>query len=527
MNNSRKYAIAITAALGLIPVVLDTTIVNIALVPISNALHADLNTAQWIFTAYLLANAVTLAAGGYLGNLFGVKRLFLVGIAVFTLSSMLCGLANSIGLLIALRVLQGMGGGLLLPLGQAIAFDQFAPEERARASGIVGVPILLAPIFGPIVGGLMLDNLGWGSIFFINVPIGILVVLLGLRVLPADKARTGERARFDWLGLALLAVGVSAILYGVKLVTQTDPSTATALNPRGDVYGWGYWPVWVCLGAGLVLLAAFALYSLFVSKDPVLNLRLYRNRDFSTANLVNMAVAVITFGTILLVPVFLEQIRLPHLSAYETAITQLPLGIASLVGLVLGSRLYNIVGAKPLAIAGVTMGGIAAWQLSDLTPTSGGPEMWPWLALIGLGLALTGLPLQTLALQRLTGPALPKATSLYTSSRLIMASVGAAALTTLFVQQTTYHAQALAATALSGLPAGATPNLSDPAVQRAAQLLVAQAGTMGLNDVFVYLAAGSLLVLLLALALPGRRRVAAESGEAGEEGESAIPGFAA
>src|SRR5262249_22117967 len=154
--------------------------------------------------------------------------------------------------------------------------------------------------------------------------------------------------------------------------------------------------------------------------------------------------------------------------------------------------------------------------LSDLTPTSGGPEMWPWLALIGLGLALTGLPLQTLALQRLTGTVLPKATSLYTSSRLITASVGPAALTTLFVQQTTSHAQALAATALSGLPAGATPDLSTPAVQKAAQLLAAQAGTMGLNDVFTYLAAGSLLVLLMTLALPGRRRVAAESAQPGE-----------
>jgi EmrB/QacA subfamily drug resistance transporter len=517
MTMSRKYIIALTAALGLIPVVLDTTIVNIALIPIATALHADLNTVQWVFTGYLLANGAALAAGGYLGNMLGVKRLFLLGIGLFTFFSALCGLANSEGLLIAFRVLQGLGGGLLIPLGQAIAFEQFAPEERARASAVVGIPILMAPVLGPILGGFMLDNLGWQSIFFINVPIGIVVVLLGLRVLPADPAPTGAtRGRFEWPGLALLTAGVAAILYGVKQVTQTAPGTVSVLHPAGTIYGWGDGTVWAWLGSGAVLLIGFAVVSLFFSRDPVLDLRLFRMRDFGTATLVNLANAVITFGTILLLPVFLEQVRLPHLSAFDTAVTLMPLGLASLAGTILGARLYDRIGVKPLVLVGAALGGLAAWQLTSLTPTTGGGQIWPWLTLIGLGLGLTSVPVQTLALQRLSGPILTKASSLATSSRLIMASVGGTVLTTVFLQQTNAHVATLQAAALGSLPAGTVPDLTNPAVQAAIQQLGAQAGTLALNDVFAYIAAGTLLVMLLALLLPGRQHFPATEGARAE-----------
>jgi EmrB/QacA subfamily drug resistance transporter len=526
MTTARKYLIALTAALGLIPVVLDTTIVSIALVPMATDLKDDLNTIQWVFTGYLLANAATLAVAGYLGNRFGVKRLFILGIGLFTLCSLLCGLARSEEWLIVFRVLQGLGGGLLIPLGQAIAYEPFAPEERARATAVVALPIMIAPIFGPILGGLMVDHLGWASIFFINVPIGLLVALLGLRVLPADKApTTGEQRGFDWFGLLPLTAGSTAIIYGVKLVTQTDPGTATVLNPQGSIYGWGYAPVWLWVGSGLVLLAVFAGYALVLSKDPVLDLRLFSRRDFGTASLVNLANSLITFGSILLLPVFLEQVRLPHLTAAEAGATMMPLGLASLLGMVLGARLYDKVGAKPLVIVGATLGGFAAWQLTHLAPGSGGPEIWPWLTLIGLGFALTGIPMQTLALQSLTGAALTKGSSLFVSSRFVMGSVGGAVLTTVFLEQTNAHATALKAAALRSLPAGTPVDPSNPVVQAAIRQLAAQAGTMGINDVFGYVAAGTVLVILLALLLPGRQRAPAAVGQTTERVRPTVAEF--
>jgi hypothetical protein len=213
------------------------------------------------------------------------------------------------------------------------------------------------------------------------------------------------------------------------------------------------------------------------------------------------------------------------LSALDTAVTQLPLGLATLFGTVLGARLYGKVGAKNLAIAGVTLGGVAAWQLSALIPTSGGPQMWPWLTIVGLGVALTLFPLQTLAMQRITGAALARAASLYAAGRLVMASMGGAVLATLFVQQATYHGNALKAPALGDLPTGVTLttlNLTSPKVQAAIQQLAAQAGTLALNDVFAYIAACSLLVLLLTLALPGRRVQVAER-EMAESAHTEVP----
>src|SRR5215472_17173790 len=146
---SNRYLIALVTALGLIPIVLDTTIVTVALTPIRSDLQTDVNTVQWIVTGFFLASAAVVAVGGYLANRFGRKRMFILGLTVFTISSLLCGISPGIGWLIAFRVLQGIGGGLLLPIGPALAFDAFPQEERARASAVVGIPILLAPVFGP------------------------------------------------------------------------------------------------------------------------------------------------------------------------------------------------------------------------------------------------------------------------------------------------------------------------------------------------------------------------------------------
>ncbi|HEU5369500.1 MAG TPA: MFS transporter, partial [Ktedonobacterales bacterium] len=286
-----RYLIALVAAMGLIPVVLDTTIVTVALTPIRADLNTDVNTVQWIVTGFFLANAATIAVGGYLANRFGRKRMFILGLTVFTLGSVLCGISSGIGWLIAFRVLQGIGGGMLLPIGPALAFDSFPQEERARASAVVAVPILLAPVFGPILGGWLTDSFVWHSIFFVNLPIGILAVALALLVLPGDTPGEARGVGFDAVGLALSTLGIVAVVYAFKLVTQTNPGTVTATNPGGDLYGWGYWLVWALIGAGVVVLGIFAFYALRLSRDPALDLRQLGRRDFLLSSLFVWATA--------------------------------------------------------------------------------------------------------------------------------------------------------------------------------------------------------------------------------------------
>jgi EmrB/QacA subfamily drug resistance transporter len=510
MRHPNRYLIALVAALGLFPIALDSTIVNVAIVPISKALGSDVDTTQWIFIGYLLANAAVVTMSGYLGNRFGTKRLFLLGIVIFTAISFLCGLAPNEGWLIALRVLQGLGGGLLLPLGMAIAMQPFSATERARAMAVVGIPLLLAPVLGPIVGGLIVDNLNWQAIFFVNVPVGVLASALVITILPADEvAAPDSKTRFDALGLILAMTGVVAVIYALKLVSQTQPHTATVLQPQGALYGWGYWPVWALAGGGLVLLVAFAVHTLRMADDPVLDLRLFTQYHFTISNLVVWVSSIVTFGIMFLIPVYLQEVRVPSLSALDTGIALLPLGAATIVGMALGARLYDKVAPRLLVVAGAILFAVSSWQLSQLTLTTTTGDLAPWLGLLGLGLALTLVPTQTLALQALSGPALNKATSLVNAGKLLWSSVGSAILVTIFMQQTTTHWDQLRGQLLHSLPAHGVPDLHDPQVVAAYHHLLAQAGTSGLKDVFTLLVYGSLVLAVLALAMPGRQPAAA------------------
>lgn len=511
MRISTRYAIALVAALGLFPVALDSTIVNVAVVPISRALHTDINTTQWIFIGYLLSNAAVLPLSGYLGSRFGVKRLFQFGLALFTLCSLLCGLAPSEQWLIALRVLQGVGGGLLLPLGMAIALQPFGKDERARAMAVVGIPVLLAPVVGPIIGGLLIESLNWQSIFFVNVPIGLVVLALAWRVLPADAVVPDlprMRGNLDYPGLVLAMAGVSLLVYACKLVGQIDPHSRTAADPQGTIYGWGYWPVWVVIVVGLVLLAAFAYQELRVSRDPVLDLRLFASAEFTVANLAIWLATIVTFGVLFLIPIFLQQVRLPNLSPLHTGLALLPIGVATLAGMILGGGLYRLVGARPLVVGGASLLALGCWLFRGLTlSVSIGGLSLP-LALVGLGTTLVLLPTQTLALQALSGEALNKATSLVNAMKLLWASIGSAALVTAYIQFTLDHATRLE----EALPAALRAHPTSPQALAARAGLAAQAATSGMVDVFTLLLWGALALIVVALFLPGRRADAAAAG---------------
>ena len=523
-NSSRyRYAIALTAALGLFMAVLDNTVVNVALTPMSSALHSSLSSIQWVVTGYFLAQAAVIPIAGYFSTRFGIKRLFMICLTFFTLGSLLCGLSQNETMLIGFRVLQGLGGGALFPLTQAIAFGAFPPRDRAAASAVVGIPVLLAPTFGPTIGGLLTDNFGWEYIFFVNVPVGIVALALAWRIIPRDEpAPTGPRRSFDTIGLLLSVLGVLAVVYAFTVVSHPQPGSESPLNPRGTLYGWGYWPVWALLAAGAAILAGFIFYELRVSKDPVLDLRLYRRRDFALGSLVTWVTAMIIFGSLILIPIFLEQVRVPHLSALDAGLALMPQGIAAAIAVGLGGRLYNSIGVRNLIGLGAVCLFASSWMLTQLTPTTDGFGLWPALIVRGFGFGFTNIPVQTLALQQITGPALPRASSLFTVTRQIFSSIGVAMVTTLFVQQTTQHADTLRASLQGALPAGTAIDPNNPAFQAARDHLFAQAGTAGMNDVFTYVTAGTVLIVLLALALPNRAQQAQAGATSGEQGQRPV-----
>ncbi|HEV2237107.1 MAG TPA: DHA2 family efflux MFS transporter permease subunit [Ktedonobacterales bacterium] len=528
MRQSNRYLIALVVALGMIPGLLDSSIVIVALAPIRNALHSDTNVAQWIITAFLLASAAVVAAGGYLANRFGRKRMFLLGVTVFTLGSLLCAIAPSIGWLIASRVLQGIGGGALLPIGPALAFDAFPKEERARASAVVGIPLLLAPVFGPVVGGYLNDRFDWHSIFFVNLPVGALALVAALVVLPRDQHEGTRRARFDYLGLLLSSAGIVAIVYALNLVTQKDPGTVTAANPTGNLYGWGAAVVWLLLGGGMALLGLFAIHALWISRDPALDLRQYGRRDFLVSSLLVWVTSITSFGALVLVPLYLEAVRLPHLSALQTGLAIMPVGAGAVVGVILSTTLYRALGPRHVVLIGALLATASAWVLAQsVQPTAGaaellaaarahapvpalaGPELLRWrLFFVGLSFTFIGIPVQTLALESLSGAALAKATSLFTSTKLVFSSVGVAIVTTLLIDRTASRATTLAQQ-LHALAPGAGTDPGDPRVAAALRALeaqmAAQAGTWAIQGIFWLMCLGSLALIPLCLLLPGYR----------------------
>lgn len=535
MKNNR-YLIALVAALGLIPIVLDTTIVTVALTSIRTDLGTDVNTVQWIVTGFFLANAAVVAVGGYLANRFGRKRMFILGLTVFTLGSVLCGLSPSIGWLITFRILQGIGGGILLPIGPALAFDSFPQEERARASAVVAVPVLLAPVFGPILGGWLNDTFVWHSLFFVNLPVGILGVAAAFFVLPNDKPGETRRVGFDYIGLALSTIGIIAIVYAFKLVTQTDPGTVTATNPGGSLYGWGYWLVWVLLGAGVLLLGIFAFYALRLSRDPALDLRQLGRRDFLLSSLFTWATAIISFGLLVLLPLYFEAVRLPHLSALDTGLALVPFGVGTILGTVISAALYRAIGPRWVIMLASALGTLSAWLLAQAiqptatasqliaslqhhtaVPATAGADDLRWgLLLVGLSFAMINVPVQTLALEALKGEALAKASSLFLSTKLIFSSIGVAIITTIFVDRTQNQATDLAHQLQALLP-GSGLNLRDPQVLAALKAMEAQipvqAGTWAIQSIFWLIFFGSVALIVLALLLPGRKRQMAAAAQ--------------
>jgi EmrB/QacA subfamily drug resistance transporter len=412
-----QHLVAVAFVFGVFMDILDTTVVNVALPTLAREFDAGDGTIEWVVTGYLLSLAVWIPASGWIGDRFGTKRTYLFALGMFTVASALCGMAWSIESLIGFRVLQGVGGGMLTPVGTAMLFRAYPPAERARAASVLAVPTVLAPALGPIIGGLIVTHASWRWIFYANLPIGVLGFVFTALFLEEHVEPTA--GRFDKAGFALSASGLALVLYALS---------------QSAGKGWTSAEV---LGTGLAGLAAFALLVVVELRvaEPMLDLRLLHDRLFRTASAVSFAMLGSFLGLMFLMPLFLQELR--GLSAQQSGFTTFPQALGVMfVARFVGGRLYPIVGPRRLLVLGLSILSLSnfLFVLIDLQTS-----LW-WIRglmfLRGWGIGFAFVPMQTITFASIRPADTGRASSLSSTIRQVGAAVGVASFATVLATRT-------------------------------------------------------------------------------------------
>jgi EmrB/QacA subfamily drug resistance transporter len=408
---SQKVAVSVVFVAAMFMSIMDSTIVNVAIPTLARDFKVSLDSVDIVVIAYLVSLAVFISASGWLGDRLGGRRVLLIATAIFTVSSAACGLAQNIPELVTFRIIQGVGGGMLAPVGQAMLFRTFPPAERIRASSILTVPTTFAPALGPVIGGLLVTDLSWRWVFYVNVPIGIGAIIFGILFL--EEQRQPRPARFDLPGFLLAGAGLGAAMYGIS---------------EGPLHGWSEPAVVATLVIGVALLVTLVFKEL-ATPAPVMDFRLLSNRLFRSANGV-LLFGVMSFGGVLyLVSLFLQDGR--HVSALQSGLSTFPEAFGVMVGAQVATRLlYPPLGPRRLITAGlfVLMGAVAL--IGFIGPNT---SLW-WLRLllfiVGVGMAQIFVPTQAAAFATISREATSKASTFFNTQRQVGQAVGVAVVST-------------------------------------------------------------------------------------------------
>lgn len=503
MKLTYRWGATLVIALGLLMAVLDATVVSVVLPQIATAFKTTEETITWVATGYLLANAAIIPVVGYISDRIGTKTVFLIALALFTIGSTLCAVAPNEQALIAFRVVQGIGGGALMPVAMAIIFRLFGPTERAGAMSLLMIPLLLGPAFGPVLGGSLATSLSWNAIFLINLPIGIIAFLLALLVLRSKTAEQEEHDAGGSVGLVTKGFDVFGFLFSMGSFTILVYGISLAGSN-----GWNDRTVLTYLIAGGVLLIAFLLVELRVA-DPVIDIRLFRHYTFAIANVLIWATTAVLYGSIFLLPFFFENVE--GLSSVTTGEILISQGLAMVVSIALSGKLYNIVGPRLLAVVGVAMVAVSMVGFTNLTIATTGTDVQVWLILRGLGMGLVSMPLQTVGVSVVSNRQMAKATSLMSSTQTVFSAIGVAVLTTYLTQHTAAHAKEVAATCTTQIAAHAPTLQLHTCIEQ-------HALTMGMNETFLFTLICCIICAVLAIFL-GRDRALEAAKAARKQGE--------
>ncbi len=494
-----KWLVAISVALGALLEIVDTSIVNVALTDMQASLGATLSQVSWGVTSYAIANVIILPLTAWLGHRFGKKKYFVFSLVAFTIASMLCGFATNLPMLIFARILQGLGGGGgLLAKAHSFLFETFPKKEQAKAQGFFGAIVIAGPALGPTLGGYLVTNVDWRWIFFVNLPIGIVAVLMCLAFLPPDRDADKQGGSVDWLAIALLVIGIG--------------SFQTVLE-EGQSHDWFHSPFIVTLTlSAAVGLTLFVVRQLVV-KNPVVDLRVLRYRSLWAGSILSVAIGMALYGALFAIPIFAQTIL--RFTSQQTGMMLLPGAIASAFAMPIAAKLLGRYDPRVLLVVGAAILLVAVSQLTTLSPLTGtGDLFWP-LIIRSFGTVLMFLPLSMAALGPIPKKDVSAATGFYNLTRQLGGSVGVALLTALLSNRQAFHRAVLIeklgtdsprlAERLSLITARFTASGFDATAAKAKALMLvdgsvrAQAAVMSFCDSFW--ATGAVIVCTLPLVL--------------------------
>lgn len=408
------WRVAIAIVLGAFMSILDMTIVNVGLEQIGQDLGATgFDQIQWIMSGYMLAVAAVIPITGWASDRFGGKRLFMGSLVLFTVSSVLCALAWDLNSLIVFRVLQGAAGGALMPAGQILLVRAAGPHRMGRVMSVIGVPILLAPVLGPVLGGLILKYLAWEWIFLVNVPVGIIGFIVALRLLPADDGYAATGRRLDWGGLALMSTSMPLIVYGLA-------------NAAGS--GFTATRTWLPVAIGIILASWFVVHALHRKAEPLLDVRLFAKPAYAYAVLTSFSLGAFLFGSIILLPLYFQVVRLDDV--LTTGLLLAPQGLGAGLGMAISGRAADRYGGGIVTMIGLTILAIGTWPFTQLDGSSSYWFVETAMFVRGIGFGATMMPSMAAAYATLAPRDIAHATPQLNVMQRLGGAVGAAILAT-------------------------------------------------------------------------------------------------
>jgi EmrB/QacA subfamily drug resistance transporter len=444
--------------LGAIMSILDITVVSVGLETFQREFEATAAEVAWTMTGYTLALATVIPMTGWAADRFGTKRLYLIAVTLFTIGSVLCATAGDLNQLVLYRVLQGLGGGMLMPLGMTILTRAAGPERVGRVMAIMGIPMLLGPIFGPILGGWLIDSASWHWIFLINLPIGILALVYAWFVLPKDEVHPSES--FDFVGMLLLSPGLALFLYGVSSIPGAKQEHGTPWTTE----------VIVTMIAGALLTAIFVPWALRKSNEhPLVELRLLQNRNMTVALIAMSLFAIAFFGASLLFPLYFQQVR--GEDALHAGLLLAPQGVGAMITMPIAGFLVDKIGPGKIVMTGIAIITAGMAMFTRIGADTSYVYMLSALFVMGLGMGATMMPIMTAALATLTDHNIARGSTLLNIQQQVAASIGTALFSVILTNQFVKSDAIKTATGL----AQATHGSEDPNV------LAEAAAKMGLD----------------------------------------------
>ncbi|WP_329005337.1 DHA2 family efflux MFS transporter permease subunit [Kribbella sp. NBC_00709] len=390
---------------------LDATVVSVGIDAVAHDLGGPLSDLQWVSTGYLLAISIVMPLSGWASERFGAKAMWLTSVALFVAGSVLCGFAWSVPALISFRVVQGIGGGMMQPIGQSILAQAAGPDQLARIVGVLVMPVLFAPVIGPVLGGVIVQGLDWRWMFFVNVPIGLLTLLIALRVVPKDRSGPRGQARLDRLGLGLLSPGLAAVVFGLSAIGEHGAGSPFAIVP---------------LASSVLLLCGYVVHALSTKETPLIDVRLFARRRFTAATTNSFLLGATLYGSMLILPLYFQQVE--HKGAIEAGFSLAPQALGAAAISYFAGRLTTRIGPRAVILVGI---GLSLAGTLPLVGLGSGLPRWVMLvalAVRGVGIGATMAPGMAAVYGSVERHQVPRAASALNVMNRIGGSIGTAAL---------------------------------------------------------------------------------------------------